>query len=231
MTITPNDISGPVANRFNNLMWDSTFPEWGCTGGIRSWGPSGPGGTDGMVYIWAATTGGLLLARFTAANYADRSQYSYYQGNNTWGATSPSATQSSAYFIVGAFSTLDIFWSPRHSTFIMVYQTYYADNSFYWRYLNAPAGLKPVWAGGNMTDFVQAIYMYQWSADMLLLTTPAPADGSYTYGGGAMQGYYDADDITRGGKKMLLTWTEPTGQNPGSAQTGYLHRSAEVDFL
>lgn len=231
MTITPNDLSGPLVNRFNNMMWDSTFPEWGCTGGIRSWGPSGIGGNDGMVYIYAATAGGgLLLARVPVASYADRSKYSYYQGNATWGSVSPSASQASAYFTTGAFSTVDIFWSPKHSTFMLVYQSFYADNDFFWRYLQAPPGLMPVWAGGNKTDFVEAIVTYPWSSDRLLFTTPAPADGSYTYGGGVMMGYYDTDDITRGGGRMLLTWTEPTGQNPGSAASGYYHRSAEVDW-
>lgn len=232
MTIQPNDVTGPIATRFNNLMWDSTLPEWGCTGGIRSWGPSGVGGTDGMIYIYAATTGGLLLARVPAASYASVSAYSYYQGNGTWGAVSPKASQTSAYLMTGAFSTLDIFWSPKHSTFMMVYQTYYADNNFYWRYLQLPAGvsIKPIWAGGSQQDFVQAIYTYPWSADIFLFTTPAPADGSYTYGGGAMQGYYDGSDITRGGSRMLLTWTEQSGQNPGSGTSGYYHRSAEIDW-
>lgn len=228
-TISVPTIGGPVANRVAPLMWGANDVEWGCVGGLRSWGPSGVGGTDGSVYIFGAKTGGLLLAKVAATDIANINAYQYYAGNGTFTSTIQT-TSSSNYVMTGAFSTLDVFYSPKHKTFILVYQTYYADNDFYWRYLNADHAIIPQWQGGSDPDYVANIWKYPWSQDFLLYTTPAPTDGSYTYGGGAFPGYYDAQDITNGGSRMLLTWTQPTGENPGSVDTGYFHMSAEIDW-
>ena len=67
---------GPIASRVVDLMFYAEEVEWGCIGGIRSWGPSGVGGSDGMVYLFGKAAGGLLLARTNATSVADRSSVS-----------------------------------------------------------------------------------------------------------------------------------------------------------
>lgn len=228
-TITNPGVGGPISNRIAPLLWGASDVEWGTVGGIRSWGPSGPGGSDGMVYLFGQTAGGLLLAKVAPANIGTLSAYTYYNGAGGFTSTVPTVN-STAYIMTGAFSTLDIFYSPRHQTFIMVYQSYYADNQFHWRYLMADHGIIPGYAGGADADYVANIYKYQWSPSQLLFNTTTPPSGYYTYGGGAFSGYYDAQDITQGGTRMLTTWTHPTAENPNSADTSYLHESAEVDW-
>ena len=68
LTITAGGRGGPVAQRTVNKLFNQDEVEWGCVGGIRSWGPSGVGGTDGKIYIFGRVQDGLLLAR---TGYAD----------------------------------------------------------------------------------------------------------------------------------------------------------------
>lgn len=63
LSITANGKGGPVAERVVKKLYSQDEIEWGCTGGIRSWGPSGIGGRDGKVYIFGNVQGGLLLGR------------------------------------------------------------------------------------------------------------------------------------------------------------------------
>lgn len=63
---------GPRADRLVNKLFDQDEVNWGAIGGIRSWGPSGPGGNDGKVYLFGNVVGGLLLARCDANKIADR---------------------------------------------------------------------------------------------------------------------------------------------------------------
>ena len=63
LTITAGGNGGPVATRTVDKLFSKDEVEWGCIGGIRSWGPSGVGGTDGRVYLFGKVAGGLLLAR------------------------------------------------------------------------------------------------------------------------------------------------------------------------
>ena len=72
LTITVDGIGGPVAERTVNRIFNENEVEWGCIAGIRSWGPSGVGGTDGKVYIFGEVEGGLLLARTGHDTVADR---------------------------------------------------------------------------------------------------------------------------------------------------------------
>ena len=76
LTITAGGKGGPIAERTVNRLFNQDEVEWGCVGGIRSWGPSGVGGTDGNVYIFGSVPGGLLLARADYSNIADRSAVS-----------------------------------------------------------------------------------------------------------------------------------------------------------
>ena len=72
LTITAGGKGGPSAQRTVNKIFDQDEVEWGCSGGIRSWGASGIGGDDGNVYLFGNVAGGLLLARTTAATVGNR---------------------------------------------------------------------------------------------------------------------------------------------------------------
>ena len=76
LTLTAGGQGGPVAQRTVSKLFDEDEVEWGCVGGIRSWGPSGVGGTDGNVYIFGNVQDGLLLARTSYADTADRDSVS-----------------------------------------------------------------------------------------------------------------------------------------------------------
>lgn len=76
LTITAGGKGGPVAQRTVDKMFEQDEVEWGCAGGIRSWGPSGIGGDDGKVYLFGGVAGGLLLARTTPAKVADKNSVS-----------------------------------------------------------------------------------------------------------------------------------------------------------
>ena len=68
---------GPTAVRKVEKIFEKDEIEWGCTGGIRSWGPSGIGGKDGKVYIFGNIRGGILLARTLPEKVADRDSVSW----------------------------------------------------------------------------------------------------------------------------------------------------------
>ena len=73
LTITAGGKGGPVAVRANKKIFMEDEVEWGCAGGIRSWGASGVGGDDGSVYLFGNVNGGILLARTSPGDIADRS--------------------------------------------------------------------------------------------------------------------------------------------------------------
>ena len=76
LQITAGGQGGPVATRINKKIFDQGEVEWGCAGGIRSWGASGIGGDDGSVYVFGNVNGGILLARTSPKNVADRDSVS-----------------------------------------------------------------------------------------------------------------------------------------------------------
>ena len=76
LQITAGGKGGPVATRINKKIFDQGEVEWGCAGGIRSWGTSGIGGDDGSVYIFGNVNGGVLLARTSPDKVADRGSVS-----------------------------------------------------------------------------------------------------------------------------------------------------------
>ena len=76
LTITAGGKGGPVAKRTVDRLFNQYEVEWGCVGGIRSWGASGIGGTDGKVYIFGSVAGGLLLARTGYGDVANRDSVS-----------------------------------------------------------------------------------------------------------------------------------------------------------
>lgn len=72
LTITAGGKGGPVAERTVQKIFDQDEVEWGCAGGLRSWGASGIGGDDGKVYLFGNVAGGLLVARTSASTVGDR---------------------------------------------------------------------------------------------------------------------------------------------------------------
>lgn len=76
LTITAGGRGGPVAQRTVDKIFDQDEIEWGCAGGIRSWGPAGIGGDDGFVYIFGNIGNGILVGRTSPASVGDRSSVS-----------------------------------------------------------------------------------------------------------------------------------------------------------
>lgn len=248
LTITTGSKGGPIAERSVDKIFEQDEVEWGCAGGLRSWGTSGVGGDDGNVYLFGNVAGGLLVARTSAATVGDRDsvgllyahdtndgltvkQFEYW-GGTSWSSDMPSSS-STAYFIEGAFMDIDVFYSPRHLTFIIVYMTTYADSTFYYRYLEADQGILPPFApgGDSSSDYVENILKYNWSEQQLLFKASRGLSGKYIYSGGVHLGYYGSNDIINGGTKMLLSWTSPTGLDPSTLTSEYQIVTAEVDFV
>ena len=83
LTITAGGDGGPTAQRTVNRLFNEDEVEWGCIGGIRSWGASGIGGKDGRIYLFGKVNSGLLLARVDASNAADRDSVCWTQLSQT----------------------------------------------------------------------------------------------------------------------------------------------------
>ena len=212
-------------------MFSQDEVQWGSIGGIRSWGSSGVGGTDGRVYLFGLTSAGLLLARTSPASVVDRSQYTYWDGSN-WSSGMVPRTSTAVFFSnTSEIMDIDIFYSPHHATFIAVYLTCDADNTFYYRYLKAPSAIVPPYASGGdaNTDYGENLVQHPWSEQHVLYKPPAPAV-SYLYAGAVHASYFGDNDITNGGTKMLLSWTEHTGQDAASPPSGYSHVTAMVEL-
>ena len=76
LTITAGGRGGPVAQRTVARLFNQDEVEWGCAGGIRSWGPSGIGGEDGLVYIFGNINGGILAGRVQPGQINNRASVS-----------------------------------------------------------------------------------------------------------------------------------------------------------
>jgi len=141
-------------------------------------------------------------------------------------------SSSTAYFLAGAFMDIDVFYSPRHLTFIIVYLTTYADSTFYYRYLEADQGILPhfVPGGDKSPDYIENILKYKWSDQKVLYKAAPGLSGKYIYSGGPHLGYFGSDDIINGGSKMLLSWTAPTGLDPSTLLSEYQIPTAEITW-
>jgi len=170
-----------------------------------------------------------MLGRAPVDQIADASAYTYWQGNDSWTSERPTKLSTTNTFLGGTFSTVDIFYSPRHLTFITVFFNQYVDNTFYWRYLDTDKPILPSWAGGDQDDIVELMTQYSWSKGQAIFKTPPPAK-SFNYGAGMNKGYFGANDITNGGDQMLLHWDHPTGLPAGSTETGFDLASAVVTW-
>lgn len=82
LTVTAGGLGGPVAQRAVEKIFDQNEVEYGCGGGIRSWGPSGIGGADGKIYVFGIVSGGVLLSRTSPSSVADRKSVSLLQSRH-----------------------------------------------------------------------------------------------------------------------------------------------------
>ena len=78
LTVTGGGQGGPLAQRAVDKIFDQNEVEYGCAGGIRSWGPSGIGGADGKVYVFGVVSGGVLLGRTSPSSIANRNSVSSF---------------------------------------------------------------------------------------------------------------------------------------------------------
>ncbi|KAL8890759.1 MAG: hypothetical protein Q9215_002137 [Flavoplaca cf. flavocitrina] len=230
LTITAGGRGGPVARRAVRKLFDQDEPEWGVAGGLRSWGPSGVGGNDGKVYLFGGVSDGMLMARVTPDEVANRDAYEYWTGSS-WSTVMPGAS-SKAFWIEGPIMDIDVYYSPRHQTFIAVYLTIYADSTFYYRYLRAERPIIPCYApgGDKNSDHVENLLKYDWSEEQVLYKAKPGLGGAFIYAGGIHTEYFGSNDVINGGTRLLLSWTAPTGQNPGSADSEYQIVTAEVNI-
>lgn len=222
LVVSIDPVYGPGAQRVVNQMFQESEVSWGSLGGLRSWGKSGVGGMDGMLYLFGQADGGVLVARTNPFGITNRSAYTYWNGS-TWSASMLHSDYTS-YLLDEPVMDLDVFYSPYHGTFIMVYLTPFADNTFYFRYLMSDTAILPPYAGGT-GDYVESIVKNQWSSEEVLYKAAAPPM-AYIYAGGVHTGYFGNNDITNGGTKMLISWTEHTGEEAASPATGYSHMTA-----
>lgn len=80
LSITAGGMGGPISQRPVDRIFNQDEIEWGCSGGIRSWGPSGIGGSDGKVYVFGNVDGGMLLGRTSVDEVANRDSVRYVLG-------------------------------------------------------------------------------------------------------------------------------------------------------
>ena len=216
---------GPFAQRMVKQLFKQDEVTWGSLGGLRAWPEAGSGGHGGKIYLFGQVDGGVLVARTTPNGITDRSSYTYWDGSDWSSEMLPRS--STAYFLDRPVMDLDVTYSPYHNTFIMVYLTPNADNTFYYRYLKSDIGILPPYEQGGSEDYVENILKKEWSDEQVLYEADAPTMG-YIYAGGMHAGYFGDEDITNGGGKMLLSWTEHTGKPAESDESGYAHKTVVI---
>ena len=233
LLISIDPIYGPHADRLENQFFKQDEVNWGSLGGIRAWSSKDQDSLDGDIYVFGQADGGILLGKVAAQKYDDRDQYTYWNGES-WTEEMPPATSiSNAFLVDQPVMNMDLIYSPAHKTFVMIYLTPLADNTFYYRYLmgrnNATLTITPPWEQGGDGNYVENLINEAWSEQQVLFTIPAPERG-YAYAGGMHAGYFGTDDITNGGTKMLCTWTEHTKVDPEKPDSGYAHKSQIIEL-
>jgi hypothetical protein len=170
----------------------------------------------------------MFLLCLNALLLTNNTQYEYWIGSSWSSSMLPST--STAYLINDSIMDIDVFYSPYHATFIMVYLTCDADNTFYYRYLQSDHAIVYPCANRSFiseSDCVENIVKYNWSSPQILYKASPPPFG-YIYAGAVHGGYFGINDITNGGTKMLLSWTQHTGMDAASPPSGYAHMTAAV---
>lgn len=233
LLVSIDPVYGPHAQRLHNQFFEQGEVNWGSLGGIRAWTSQGQNDLDGFVYVFGQAEGGVMLGRVAAKEFDDRSKYSYWDGHSWSGQMPPPNSTSDAFIIEQPVMNMDLIYSPAHKTFIIIYLTPQADNTFYCRYLigkdNNTLNIVPPHEAGDDNKYVEEILNNAWSDEEVLFTISAP-DRGYAYAGGLHAGYFGNDDIVNGGTKMLCTWTEHTKVDPYKPESGYAHKSQIVEF-
>lgn len=236
LLVSIDPMYGPHAERLHNQFFEQHEVNWGSLGGIRAWNSSTQNDLEGYIYVFGQAEGGVLLGKVTAEEFDDRTKYNYWDGHSWSEEMPPSNSSPDAFIIDRSVMNMDMIYSPAHKTFIMIYLTSEADNTFYFRYLvskdNENLSIVPPYEAKDNIQFVEEILTNAWSDEEVLFSIPAPARG-YAYAGGLHAGYFGSDDIANGGTKMLCTWTEHTEVDPEKPESGYAHKSqiVELGFL
>ena len=231
LLVSVDSTYGPYASRIVNQLFVQHQVAYGSLGGFRAWTDSGVGSNDGTLYLFAHVQNGVMVAKTSASSYTDLTTYKFWDGHK-WNTGMPDQDNDNALILKETILDFDIIYAPAYDNFIMIYTTYNPDNTFYYRFVDPKhnkANLIAPYKNGGNDNYAEAIVTGTWSARAKLYQAPDPAVGSL-YAGAVHQGYFGNNDITNGGKKMLLTWTEHTGQDATSEATGYALMSAVVEF-
>jgi hypothetical protein len=221
-------VYGPTGDRVIAQLFKQGEITYGSLGGFRAWGEDGPGKEDGEIFLFGQVPGGVFAAKTLPSAYQARASYSYWDGH-AWGTTIPDKNNKDALILNEPVKDFEVIYAPLFKTFIMVYLTNMADNTFYYRYCQ-PQDIVPPYELGGHAEYAEAIKGCNWTDRRVLYTVPEP-DREFVYAGGVHAGYYGGDDIVSGGRKMMISWTEKTGQDANSPNAGYAHKTAYVDWL
>ena len=233
LLISIDPIYGPHADRLQNQFFGKDEVSWGSLGGIRAWTAGGLDTSDGDIYVFGQADKGVLVAKVSVFDFEDRAEYTYWNGKSWIHNMPPHNASADAFLLDQPVMNMDLIYSPVHKTFVIIYLTPEADNTFYYRYLvgkdNSTVNIIPPYEQGGDANYVENLLTNAWSEPRVLFTVPKPARG-YAYAGGIHAGYFGNDDITEGGTKMLCTWTEHTEIDPDKPERGYAHKSQLVEL-
>lgn len=233
LLVSIDPVYGPHADRLHNQFFTQDEVSWGSLGGIRAWTSTGQDMIDGEIYLFGQAGEGVVVSKVSANDFTDRDKYVYWNGQAWSNEMLPKDSSSNAYMINQPVMSMDLIYSPFHRTFIMIYLTPDADNTFYYRYLkgknNSTLNVITPYEQGGDNNYVENILTNAWSDAQILFEIPTPERG-YVYAGGVHAGYFNKDDITMGGTKMLCTWTEHTKVDPEKPDSGYAHMAQVIDL-
>lgn len=185
--------SGPVAQRQGDLVIAGTEVPYGGFAtliGFKSTSkPPDSGGRD--VYLFGMTTRGLQVARVSINDIRDFSKFTFFDPKLRSFSDKPPNNDlhdDSGIYLLGTFSSGNIFYSPYFATFVLIYFNKMVDSTFYIRYLDISKPLTTndeIWMTGGKhghgiaPEDVEAIVMYPWSAEEKLYTSPVAQGFNY----------------------------------------------------
>jgi hypothetical protein len=226
---------GPWANRLVPQLFKENEIPFGSLGGFRAWGKSGYGNMDGEILLFGKapnhTNSGIFAAKTYPQNFTSLDSYSYWNGHE-WSSEKPDPTDLLAAFLDLPVVDLDIIYMPKAKTFMMIYTSFPPDNTFYYRQLypntDHTVGVYPPYEKYGDELWAETIITGKWEDnDHVLYKVPNPAMGTM-YAAGVHAGYYGSDDIVNGGNSILVSWTEHTGKEGESPESGYAHKTAKA---
>lgn len=205
--------SGPVTTRLVQALFYATEIEFGQFGLLN--------GPDGYTYLFAQDTTGIKAARvqsLPSTSVMNRTLYQYYNNGN-WSTQMPTPLdpKSNVFsFSVNYFGTIvgpssgEIFWSPYHNTYAIVFMDGFVDGVFQIAYSTT----------GQLTG--------PWTTPIVLYQPPWPG-GTYNYAGHAYPGMDPSGNTltlsyTFGGNfinMVKVTWCNPYDSTCGSSQNGF----------